>query len=84
MATHLDWIYQEIILGIILHRAKLEYCRLKQRIISNNLLFAINDSNSLITDLENQIIQGQLIEGNKLGEYFICSFLELAPKSNEK
>ena len=57
LVTHPDQIYQEIILSIILRRARLRYCKPRQRIISSNLLPATNDLNAFTVDLENQIVQ---------------------------
>lgn len=54
---HLDHIYQKTIFNIILRRAKLKYCGLKQKIISGKLLFAINDPDTLTADLRNQIAE---------------------------
>lgn len=64
--------------------AKLGYCEPKQKIMSGNLPFTTNDPDTLIADLENQILAGQLNAVNKVGNHFIISPLGLAPKSNGK
>ena len=51
LGTHPDRIYQEIILKIILHTAKLGYCGPKQKILSGNLQSATNDRDTLTADL---------------------------------
>lgn len=84
VAKHPDGIYQEIILSIITRGAKLGYCGPKQRIISGNLLSATNDPDTLMADLENQIVADQRTELSDMGDQFISSPLGLAPKSNDK
>lgn len=45
---------------------------------------AINDLDTLIADLKNQIVANQLTEVNEIEDLFICSPLGLALKSNGK
>lgn len=84
MVIHPNCIYQKIIFSIILQKTKLGYCKLKQRIIRGKLLSAMNDLDTFMTNLKNQIIEDWLIEINKIEDHFICSLLGLAPKSNSK
>ena len=84
MENHPDDIYQETILNIIICRAKIEYCRPKQKIINSNLPLATNDLDILTEDLENQIAVDQLIKMSDIEDYFISSPFGLAPKLNGK
>lgn len=84
MAKHLDNVYREKILSIITRRAKIRYCRPKQKIISGNLPSATNNSDTLTADLENQIAADQLTKVSEIGDYFISSLLGLVSKSNGK
>lgn len=62
MKNYQDNNYQKKIFRIIIYKAKIEYCRLKQKIISFNLLLATNNPNILIINLENQILVNKLIK----------------------
>lgn len=84
MENHPDDIYQKTILNIIICRAKIEYCRPKQKIISGNLALATNNLDILTKDLENQIAVDQLIKVSDTEDYFISSPLGLASKLNGK
>ena len=82
LEKHPDKIYRETILSIIIHKARIWYCGLKQKIIISNLLSAANNPNTLIADLENQIATNRLTEVGNIGDYFISFPLRFAPKSN--
>ena len=84
LEKHPDKIYRETILSIIIRRARIGYCGLKQKIITGNLPSATNDPNTLTADLENQIATDRLTEVGNIGDHFISSPLGLAPKSNGK
>ena len=79
LEKHLDKIYGETILSIIICRARIGYYRLKQKIITGNLPSATNDPNTLTKDLENEITTDQLTKVGTIGDYFISSPLGLAP-----
>lgn len=55
-----------------------------KKTISGNLPLAINNSNTLTADLENQIVADWLTEISDIEDHFISSPLSLAPKSNGK
>ena len=73
-----------MIVNIILHGAKLGYCRPKQKIISANLSSATDDPTTLNADLENQIVADRLTKIANIGDQFIYSPLGLVTKSNGK
>lgn len=73
-----------MIFKIILHKAKLKYYALKYKIIIGNVLFVINNLNTFIIDLKNEIIENQIIEKNKIKNHFINFFLSLILKYNSK
>lgn len=52
--------------------------------MSSNLPSATNDLDTLMTDLENQIVVDQITKVSDTGDYFISSSLDLAPKFNDK
>ncbi len=69
---------------MIFFEAKLKYFGLKQKIMSDNLPFAINDLDKYILGLEDQMTKTQLTEIKKEEDHFICSSLSFFLKLNRK
>lgn len=84
MAQYPNYIYQRIIISIILYKAKIEYYRFKQKIINTNLPSATNDLDILMTDLKKKIVVNQLTKITNVKNYSICFLLGLVPKFNKK
>ncbi len=77
-------IYKKVICQINTKSARGTYCGPTQKIISRNLLFALDHLKVLNANLEEQFIKKIVAQIYKQGSYFITSSLGLVPKPNHK
>jgi len=72
------------LLFIIEHEAKIEYRDFDQLILSKNLLLTNEASDTLQTDLTQQVCCDQLIKIQHVSHRFIFSSLRLVLKKNDR